>query len=636
MSNRRHIRIFISSPGDVQKERQIARSVIERLSRDPFVRKKADVEALMWDDPDAPIPMDATMPPQEAVNLSIDKPSECEIVVVIFWSRMGTPLSPEIRKPDGSPYYSGTEWEYLDAVQAAETSADKLPYVPLYRRDATPPFNTDAPENASRLEQWQRVQAFFAAFTNPDGSLERGVNTYKTPEAFGELLESHLRVFIQRILEKERSPIPTPSLLALLFVVVLALAAVYGLTSGGDGRGVPTTIAVTPTEFVMDGDFNIAVAGLALPANSTEEAAQAFTYVHQNIYQSLINEYMNSGVQVERQRYGTVEIEREAEILAQTMNADLVIYANVEAFGDTYRYTPRFVLAARQDSEMGEIVGDHTWLQETLTHDSLNALANNGSMESARLRLKSTILTEFTQAIVNLSSGDPVGARDPIARAVSAAETFRERYSEDIPIGVIYLFASTIYRMNGDLEPAERYAELAAENPNYGRARLALGHVQYVRAINAYYDENDRASAFNYLNMARQHYLDTLALTNQPLSALVAEKAYISLGNAYQVLYQIVDANTKPRFLSDAIEAYQNALRRLSAIRSEWLQPSVLDWSSEAERQLGSMYDVAGLTTEAAAAYARAIELSEDPAFESLVQATLDSLSLPASATSTP
>jgi tetratricopeptide (TPR) repeat protein len=393
---------------------------------------------------------------------------------------------------------------------------------------------------------------------------------------------------------------------------------------------------VTPTEFVMDGDFNIAVAGLALPANATETAAQAFTYVHQSIYQSLINEYMNSGVQVERQRYGTVEIEREAEILAQRMNADLVIYANVESFGNTHRYTPRFVLAARQDVDMGEIVGDHTWLQETLTNEALNALANSGSAESARLRLKSTILTEFTQAIVSLSSGDPVGARDPIARAVRASETFRERYPEEIPISVIYLFASTIYRMNGDLDQAERYAGLAAEDPDYGRARLALGNVQYVRGIRAYYDENDRASAFNYLNRASQHYLDALALANQPLSALVPEKAYISLGNTYQVLYQIVDANARPRFLDDAIAAYQTALRRLSAIRSAWLQPSVQDWSSEAERQLGSMYDVAGLTAEAAAAYERALALSQDPTFEAVVGATLDSLNSPDAATPTP
>jgi hypothetical protein len=31
---------------------------------------------------------------------------------------MGTPLPPEHRKPDGTPYVSGTEWEYCDAIEA--------------------------------------------------------------------------------------------------------------------------------------------------------------------------------------------------------------------------------------------------------------------------------------------------------------------------------------------------------------------------------------------------------------------------------------------------------------------------------------------------------------------------------------
>jgi hypothetical protein len=37
-------------------------------------------------------------------------------VIVILWSRMGTPLPDNLRKPNGEPYLSGTEWEYEDAV----------------------------------------------------------------------------------------------------------------------------------------------------------------------------------------------------------------------------------------------------------------------------------------------------------------------------------------------------------------------------------------------------------------------------------------------------------------------------------------------------------------------------------------
>jgi hypothetical protein len=45
---------------------------------------------------------------------------------------MGTPLPAEYRKPDGSVYRSGTEWEYLDAIEANRRAGK--PEVLVYRR----------------------------------------------------------------------------------------------------------------------------------------------------------------------------------------------------------------------------------------------------------------------------------------------------------------------------------------------------------------------------------------------------------------------------------------------------------------------------------------------------------------------
>jgi hypothetical protein len=52
--------------------------------------------------------------PQEAVNRSLSKPSQCDVVVVILWGRMGTPLPESYKKPNGTLYLSGTEWECED------------------------------------------------------------------------------------------------------------------------------------------------------------------------------------------------------------------------------------------------------------------------------------------------------------------------------------------------------------------------------------------------------------------------------------------------------------------------------------------------------------------------------------------
>jgi hypothetical protein len=46
-----HLRVFLSSPGDVASERAIARSVIEQLQYDPFVRGRVTFDVVAWDRP---------------------------------------------------------------------------------------------------------------------------------------------------------------------------------------------------------------------------------------------------------------------------------------------------------------------------------------------------------------------------------------------------------------------------------------------------------------------------------------------------------------------------------------------------------------------------------------------------------
>jgi hypothetical protein len=106
----RVFRVFLSSPGDVTDERALARRILkEELSYDPFLRSQVAFEAVSWDDPAAPVPMLADQTPQDTVNRSRPRPSECDFVVLILWSRLGTPLPEEHCKADGGRYLSGTE-----------------------------------------------------------------------------------------------------------------------------------------------------------------------------------------------------------------------------------------------------------------------------------------------------------------------------------------------------------------------------------------------------------------------------------------------------------------------------------------------------------------------------------------------
>jgi hypothetical protein len=86
------VRVFLSSPGDVAEERRTAREIVEKLARRPTLRGRITIEAVSWDDPDAPVPMLANLSPQEALNRGLPTPAMYDLTIVVFWSRMGTPL----------------------------------------------------------------------------------------------------------------------------------------------------------------------------------------------------------------------------------------------------------------------------------------------------------------------------------------------------------------------------------------------------------------------------------------------------------------------------------------------------------------------------------------------------------------
>ena len=69
---------------------------------------------------------------------------------------MGTPLPPEYRKPDGSAYLSGTEWEYLDALDAAKRCG--RPEILVYRRTEKCLLDPDDAEFDEKLRQRQQCR----------------------------------------------------------------------------------------------------------------------------------------------------------------------------------------------------------------------------------------------------------------------------------------------------------------------------------------------------------------------------------------------------------------------------------------------------------------------------------------------
>ena len=142
------------------------------------MRGRLALELIAWDDPAARIPMLATETPQESVA---GRPGRgrrpADIVIVILWARLGTPLPDDLRKPNGEPYFSGTEWEYEDAVNSPQ---QPRPAVLVYQQQEEPKIGLRDPQKKEKEEQFERVEAFFAQLR----SLKRGVNEYAAPGDF--------------------------------------------------------------------------------------------------------------------------------------------------------------------------------------------------------------------------------------------------------------------------------------------------------------------------------------------------------------------------------------------------------------------------------------------------------------------
>ena len=82
----------------------------------------------------------------------------------------------------------------------------------MYRRTEKFSIYADDPKFDDKREQYQKAQAFFDRFKNPDGSYRGGFTDYTTPTDFVSWLEKDLKTILQKRLEAAPSPPPAASL----------------------------------------------------------------------------------------------------------------------------------------------------------------------------------------------------------------------------------------------------------------------------------------------------------------------------------------------------------------------------------------------------------------------------------------
>jgi WD40 repeat protein len=183
------VRIFVSSPSDLEHERALVKDVIEALAQEylPYFR----LLAILWEE--------EALTAAQSFQAGLLRPSECEIVLVMLWTRLGTPLAED-------PYegMTGTEWEFVDAVR--ESARTGTPEVLVYKKTAPRMVDVNNAEaTREALADRHRLEEFFRThFFNPDGSFSRAFRQFGNDRTFRELLETQLRKLLNRRISAER------------------------------------------------------------------------------------------------------------------------------------------------------------------------------------------------------------------------------------------------------------------------------------------------------------------------------------------------------------------------------------------------------------------------------------------------
>jgi hypothetical protein len=184
----RLIRVFVSSPGDVAPERRRVDAVAAKLNRefDGIVR----FEPLLWED--------SVYKADRTFQQQIPEAAGFDIVVSIFWTKVGTELPAEVaHMPDGRPYLSGTVYELLTALDASK--ARGVPDVYVFRKtaDAALP-TTDAQLRRQAEQHLDALEAFWSeSFKSERGQFKAAYQTFDTTDAFEQQLEKLLRQWLQ-------------------------------------------------------------------------------------------------------------------------------------------------------------------------------------------------------------------------------------------------------------------------------------------------------------------------------------------------------------------------------------------------------------------------------------------------------
>jgi hypothetical protein len=124
-------------------------------------------------------------------------PNQCDLVVVIVHSRLGTALPTEYAKQ--GRILTGTEWEFEDALEGSNQNG--TPAILVYQKTAPVLFDLSNGDPSSAKHQFDLVTSFFERLR----SEAKSVRPFQETSEFTKMFANHLKGFVEQAL---KAPVP--------------------------------------------------------------------------------------------------------------------------------------------------------------------------------------------------------------------------------------------------------------------------------------------------------------------------------------------------------------------------------------------------------------------------------------------
>lgn len=150
--------VMIASPGDVQSERDIVRSVIHEWNAANAISREVILIPVGWETHAAP---DLGGRPQELINERLLK--DCDLLVGIFWTKLGTPTGKSA---------SGSAEEIEKHIEAGKPAMVYFSSAPV----APQLLDNDQYEKLKQFKDWCKSKGLIEEYDNVDSFRQKFVN----------------------------------------------------------------------------------------------------------------------------------------------------------------------------------------------------------------------------------------------------------------------------------------------------------------------------------------------------------------------------------------------------------------------------------------------------------------------------